>query len=104
MARKRKGLSTWVNFFGELSLPIQLVLVYCTAMALLGVEVILSLYLQGVLAHGLIMGVAICMGFLVAFFFMRLRDGTPIIKIWAGVGVVWLFFMFSLIGSDYFTR
>jgi caa(3)-type oxidase subunit IV len=90
--------------FSELSMPIQLCLVYVAAMVLLGIEVILSLFLQGVLAHGLIMGVAICMGLLVAFFFMRLREGTTIIKIWACVGLVWLFFMFSFIGADYFTR
>ena len=41
---------------------------------------------------------------LVGFFFMRLREDTPLNRLAACIGPAWIFIMFLLIGSDYFTR
>lgn len=37
-------------------------------------------------------------------FFMHLREATPLVRIYASVGFVWLLLMFGLTLADYLTR
>ena len=41
---------------------------------------------------------------LVAWIFMRLRRGTPLLVLVAGAGLVWLSLLVGLTGADYVTR
>jgi cytochrome c oxidase subunit IV len=41
---------------------------------------------------------------LIGTVFMHLRDNSPLNRLAASAGPIWLFIMFLLIGADYFTR
>jgi cytochrome c oxidase subunit 4 len=41
---------------------------------------------------------------LVGLFFMRLRNDSPLNRLAACLGPVWILIMFLLLGADYFTR
>jgi caa(3)-type oxidase subunit IV len=41
---------------------------------------------------------------LVGAIFMRLREPNALIRLVACVGPIWIFIMFLLMGTDYFTR
>jgi len=41
---------------------------------------------------------------LVAMIFMRLAENNPLARLAALAGPIWIFIMFVLMGSDYFTR
>jgi len=51
-----------------------------------------------------ILGLAVTQMLLVIAFFMRLRESTRMVRISAGAGFLWLFFLFVLALSDYLTR
>lgn len=50
------------------------------------------------------MAIAAIKVIVVLLFFMKLRWSSPLLRLTAGAGVLWLIFMFALSGSDYFTR
>ena len=50
------------------------------------------------------MGIAATKAMLVAVFFMHLRRGTALSRLFAAAGVFWLAILFTLTLSDYLTR
>ena len=48
--------------------------------------------------------IAAAKAMLIGAIFMRLREGNALNRLAASAGPIWLFIMFLLIGSDYFTR
>jgi cytochrome c oxidase subunit 4 len=50
------------------------------------------------------LGIAIIKVLLVALFFMHIKGSSPLLRLAATVGVIWLLIMLSLTLSDYFTR
>ena len=50
------------------------------------------------------LGIAAAKAAMIGAVFMRLRERNTLNRLAAGVGPIWVFIMFLLIGSDYFTR
>jgi cytochrome c oxidase subunit IV len=50
------------------------------------------------------LAIAIIKVLLLALFFMHLKGSSPLLRLAAAVGVIWLLIMFSLTLSDFFTR
>lgn len=57
-------------------------------------------------AFNLVFALAISIGkaLLVAFFFMHLKGSSPLLRLAATAGLIWLLILLSLTLSDYFTR
>lgn len=49
-------------------------------------------------------GVAVLKALLIVVFFMELRVATPLLRLAAAAGIVWLVILFGLSLSDYFQR
>ena len=49
-------------------------------------------------------GVATAQAAIVALLFMRLDRASPLVRIAAGAALLWIAFMFTLAGADYFMR
>jgi cytochrome c oxidase subunit 4 len=50
------------------------------------------------------LAIAIIKVLLVALFFMHIKGSSPLLRLAATVGVIWLLIMLSLTLTDYFTR
>lgn len=48
--------------------------------------------------------IAALKAFLIALYFMHVRDSTPLIKLVVAAGLLWLSILFSLSLADYWTR
>jgi cytochrome c oxidase subunit 4 len=48
--------------------------------------------------------IAAVKAFLIALYFMHVRESTPLIKLVAAAGLLWLSILFSLSLADYWTR
>jgi len=48
--------------------------------------------------------IAAVKAFLIALYFMHVRDSTPLIKLVVAAGLLWLSILFSLSLADYWTR
>lgn len=57
----------------------------------------------GVANNFIAMGIAVTKAMLVVAFFMQVKGSTRLTLIWAGLGFLWLPFLFSTI-ADYLTR
>ena len=57
----------------------------------------------GVLNNPIAMAIAVVKATLVVLFFMQVKYSSRLTWLWAGLGFVWLIFLFSTIG-DYLTR
>lgn len=50
------------------------------------------------------LGIAFAKAFLIALFFMHLRDNRAVVRLFSGIGLFWLLLLFGLSMSDYMTR
>ena len=57
----------------------------------------------GIANNFIAMGIAVTKASLVVMFFMQVKGSSKLTIMWAGLGFVWLAFLFSIIG-DYLTR
>ena len=48
--------------------------------------------------------IAVAKAVLIVLFFMHVRYTTPLVRVFAGAGFVWLAILLSLVASDYLTR
>jgi cytochrome c oxidase subunit IV len=78
--------------------------VWAALMALLAITVASSFAPLGAWNSVINLGVAALKAFLVAAFFMHLRSSTPLVRLVALVGVVWLSILLGLSLTDVLTR
>jgi cytochrome c oxidase subunit IV len=78
--------------------------VAATLMALLVVTVAVAYINLGPLNPVIAMAVAAVKAALVAAIFMHLRFSSPMMRLFAGAGIVWLAILISLTLGDYLTR
>jgi cytochrome c oxidase subunit 4 len=79
-------------------------LVFVGLLALLGATVGASFIELGIWALPIGMGIACAKAFLVAAFFMHLRQSTSLVRLVACAGVFWLGILLMLAMSDVLTR
>ena len=73
--------------------------------ALLALTVVLSkVFSLGVLGTVLTLGIAVAKAALVVLFFMHLRYGAPIMRLFAAAGLLWLAILMGFTVGDYLTR
>ena len=73
-------------------------------LALLATTVAYALWPHGVLKPVVALSISAAKATLIAIVFMRLNKATPLIRLAAGAGLVWLSIMFALLFVDYMTR
>lgn len=78
--------------------------VWLALMALLFIMFGLAHFDLGRVGTAVILMLAFVQMLLVMFFFMRLREGTRLVRLFSAAGFCWLLFLFILIFSDYLTR
>ena len=86
-----------------LSLP-RLVLVYLVLLALLALTAVATLLPPGSWSTPIALGIAGTKAALIFIFFMRLRERSGLIRIFALAGFFWLAILVGLTFVDYFTR
>lgn len=94
VATERKASSVWTA-------P---VLTWVALILLLGVNLAIALLLGGLvrtLANFVVAGVQVA---LVGLIFMRLDKSSNLVRLTALAGLLWLAFLFVLVGADYFSR
>jgi cytochrome c oxidase subunit 4 len=77
---------------------------YVGLMLLLAVTVAASFAPLGAWGPVLSIAIAVTKTFLVVYFFMKLREASPGLRIVALAGVFWLFLLGSITFGDYLTR
>lgn len=78
--------------------------VYVALLVLLGATVAIAEVEIGRLALVAAVGIATLKAILILLVFMRVLYGTPLLRLLASAGFVWLLLLFLLSLSDYFTR
>ncbi|SFI59098.1 cytochrome C oxidase subunit IV family protein [Planctomicrobium piriforme] len=78
--------------------------VYFTLLVLVLFTVLVSLVPTGILAFPIAMAIASFKALLIVLIFMHVKDETPLVRVFAFVGVVWLGIMFAFTMADYATR
>lgn len=73
-------------------------------LALLIVTVAISYAPLGVLGLVIALGIAVAKSSLVGAYFMHVRYGPPIVRVFAIAGLIWLSLLFWLTLNDYLTR
>ena len=79
-------------------------LVWVALCVLLAATCIIAYIPLGVANLPISLAIAAMKAALIGFFFMRLREDTPLNRLAAFIGPAWVLIMFILIGADYFTR
>jgi len=79
-------------------------LVYLGCLVLLAATIGVAHLHLGALNPVLNLGIAAVKAFLIAWFFMHLREGSPLVRLTAFAGLFWLLIMFGLGFSDWLTR
>ena len=80
------------------------VLVWATLMLLLALTLGSAYIPMGVLNVTVNVGVALAKALLVIIFFMHLRHGSALLRVFASVGFLWLLVLLVLSLSDYLSR
>jgi cytochrome c oxidase subunit IV len=78
--------------------------VFLVLMALLSATVAVAFIDLDVWNLPVAMGISIIKGGLIVLFFMHVRYGSNLAKVFAGAGFFWLLILLSLAMSDYATR
>jgi cytochrome c oxidase subunit 4 len=78
--------------------------IFFVLMALLGATVAVAYINLGVWNLPVAMAISIIKGGLIVLFFMHVRYGSNLAKVFAGAGFFWLLILLSLAMSDYATR
>jgi cytochrome c oxidase subunit IV len=79
-------------------------IIFLVLMALLGATVTVAYIDLDVWNLPVAMAISILKGGLIVLFFMHVRYGSNLVKIFAGAGFFWLLILLSLAMSDYATR
>jgi cytochrome c oxidase subunit 4 len=85
------------------SLP-RLVAVYLGLMVLLSLSAASTLLAHGGGSSALGLGIAGVKAFLIAAFFMRLREQPVLVRVFALAGLFWLALLIGLTATDYLSR
>jgi len=78
--------------------------VYAILLVLVVLTVAVSLVKAGALAFPIAMSIASIKALLIVLIFMHVKDETPMVQLYAFVGVVWLGLFFAFTLADYMTR
>lgn len=78
--------------------------VWVTLLGLLALTVAVSRLPLGALGAVIALAIAATKAALIATFFMHLRESSPLVRLVAGIGLLWLGILFALTFSDYLTR
>ena len=78
--------------------------IYWILMWLLALTVAASWIEHGEIAIIVAISIAVTKAILIVLFFMHLRYSTPMVRVFAAAGFVWLAFLLMLTASDYLTR
>jgi cytochrome c oxidase subunit IV len=82
--------------------------VYFTIAAVLFVLLVVTVLAAqvdlGFLNLPLAMLIALAKAALIVLYFMHVRYGNPLLRIFAAAGFLWLLLMFALLSADYLTR
>ena len=81
-----------------------IVVVYFGLLALLALTVTATLLPPGLWATPIALGIATAKGALISIYFMRLRERTGLIRLFALAGFFWLAILMVLTLADFFTR
>jgi cytochrome c oxidase subunit 4 len=76
---------------------------YAFLMTMMFLTVAISRFQLGVFNNFFAMGIALAKATAVVLFFMQVKYSTKLTWVWAGLGFVWLFLLFGILG-DYMTR
>ena len=80
-------------------------LVWATLLLLLAtITVSYALWPAGGLKPVVALSISAAKAILIGVFFMRLNKATPLVRLAAGAGLVWLSIMFTMLFVDYLTR
>jgi cytochrome c oxidase subunit IV len=71
---------------------------------LLVLTVLVAEFDLGILNTPVAMAIALAKAALIVLFFMHVRYGSPLLRVFAAAGFLWLLIMFALLLPDYFTR
>ena len=80
------------------------VVVWAVLLLLLAMTVSYALWPAAGLKPVVALGISAAKAILIGVFFMRLNKATPLIRLAAGAGLVWLSIMFAMLFVDYLTR
>jgi len=78
--------------------------IYVSLLVLVGLTVAVAHVKTGPLAFPIAMAVAGVKTLLIVAVFMHLKDETPLVRLFAIAGVMWLGIMFTILMGDYLTR
>jgi cytochrome c oxidase subunit 4 len=78
-------------------------IVYVVLVVLMGATIYASFWHLGRVNNIIAMGIAVSKAALVVLFFMQVKYSSRLTWLWAGIGFVWLLFLFGTVG-DYMTR
>jgi cytochrome c oxidase subunit 4 len=79
-------------------------IVFAALLVLLGVTVAVSRVELGPWNFFTAAAIATLKALLIVLIFMRVRYGTPLVRLFAGAGFFWLILLFALTLGDYLTR
>jgi cytochrome c oxidase subunit 4 len=79
-------------------------IVWAALLALLILTFVLAYVPLGPMQTAVALGIAAAKAAIVALLFMELRESSPLLRLAAAAGLVWLTIMFVLAFSDYLTR
>jgi cytochrome c oxidase subunit 4 len=80
------------------------VLVYLALLCLLALTIGAAQLQLGVLKPVANLGIATVKAVLIAWFFMHVREGSGLVRLFSGAALFWLLILFGLGLSDYLTR
>ena len=80
-----------------------LVLFFLMALTIGAAEFSAANHVPTIAANIIAMTIAVVKATLVVMFFMHVKYGTALVKMWAAMGFIWFFLLF-MIGVDYYTR
>lgn len=79
-------------------------LVYLACLVLLGATIGVAHLGLGALNPVLNLSIAAAKAFLIMWFFMHLREGSPLVRLVAFAGLFWLIILFGLVLTDWLAR
>ena len=82
----------------------KLVLIWLVLLALLGTTVAVVWFELGIWNVVLNISIAALKACLIGVFFMHLEREEAVVRLAAGIGVIWLLLLFILTGADYLAR
>lgn len=80
------------------------VIVYLACLLLLAATIGVAHLELGTLNPVLNLSIAAVKAFLIVWFFMHVREGSPLIRLFAFAGLLWLIVMFGLSATDWLAR